>query len=453
MLSNKMSALFWSGLFAYCITWTPTVLAQNQPVITKNYAAEYNALFENMPEAKKAWPKYRAALARLSDEIVKQRDWCSVLIAENKARDFVRKNRDVIAEIRAATKLESLGHKLSNAVPDEDVKIFNEESAERVDNPELMSVTFVPLMQLAETAKLLNVEMKMALAESDLQLFIEDFEAICNMALQVNRTEIWLCQNQAFEMLHPANDQVLQALGQANHQFNDTQLIRIATALNSVANEMEELHFEFDQYVFLDFVQRNFTLDEDGNGNYINPSTKRLNRVVADRKSTIDTYKKTWKLILDDTNKPVSELNRFKGLDELIKLKEKPKFTLVAAFIPAYVVGYVNLEVLKSNLAASRIALACRRYHLKNEKWPKEPGQLTPEFINALPSDNISGKAFEYRLNDGKPQLVAVALDKTTGSDTKLINVDWTTISDRINARYAKEITYLNEDWLVWQVK
>ena len=378
MLLNKTSCSFLSCLFVCCFAWTPTVLAQNQPVITKNYAAEYNARFENMPDEKKAWPKYRAALAKLSDEVVKQSNWCSVLIAENKARDFVRKNRDVIAEIRAATKLESLGHELSNAVPDEDVKIFNEDRIERVDNPELMRVMFVPVMQLAETAKLLNVEMTMALADGDHQLFVEDFEAICNMALQINRMEIWLCQNQAFEMLHPVNDQVIRSLAQTNYQFNDEHLTRIATALKSVANETKDLHFDFDQNVFLDFVQRNFTLDDDGNGNYINPSTKRLNRVVADRKSTIDTYKKTWKLILEDTDKRVSQLDRLKAYEALIELNEKREYTLVTTFIPAYVVPYVNQEVLNLNVAVSRIAVACRRYHLKNEEWPEELSQLTP---------------------------------------------------------------------------
>jgi hypothetical protein len=64
----------------------------------------------------------------------------------------------------------------------------------------------------------------------------------------------------------------------------------------------------------------------------------------------------------------------------------------------------------QKNLIVSAIAL--RRYHLKNGKWPSTLNELVPAFLPKVPDDPMDGKPIRYHLNpDQTYKLYSVGLD------------------------------------------
>jgi hypothetical protein len=88
----------------------------------------------------------------------------------------------------------------------------------------------------------------------------------------------------------------------------------------------------------------------------------------------------------------------------------------VAAGLDRYCERTVATEVRRQMMVT---AIALKRYHLRNGKFPSQLSQLVPAFLPALPVDLIDGQPLRYRLKDEQHFLLySIGLDgKDDGGD------------------------------------
>jgi hypothetical protein len=52
----------------------------------------------------------------------------------------------------------------------------------------------------------------------------------------------------------------------------------------------------------------------------------------------------------------------------------------------------------RANLLAAATAVACERFRLKHDRWPRDLAELTPTFLPAVPQNPFDGKPIGYRV-------------------------------------------------------
>src|SRR5262249_4979768 len=73
------------------------------------------------------------------------------------------------------------------------------------------------------------------------------------------------------------------------------------------------------------------------------------------------------------------------------------RYILTRLLIPACEkVGEADLRC-RATLLSAATAIACERFRLKNNRWPRELAELTPAFLPAVPTNPFDGKPIGYR--------------------------------------------------------
>jgi hypothetical protein len=92
---------------------------------------------------------------------------------------------------------------------------------------------------------------------------------------------------------------------------------------------------------------------------------------------------------------------------------EKADFrSIVSSSNPAFEKAFSKIEKVEAARRLTVTAIALKRYHLKNGKYPSQLAELTPEFVAAVPKDPVDGKPLRYQRNpDGTFLLYSIGED------------------------------------------
>lgn len=205
-----------------------------------------------------------------------------------------------------------------------------------------------------------------------------------------------------------------------------------------------QLAIEGEHFFFQNSVQHLFTDDGSGDGHMLASEgdmlssfgssrhsqsiiDKVLGRIShASRKDTEQAYQKFVDAALVETSKPSGQ--RWVVFDPDDYADDLgTQYSLVNLMVPAICKSLDNLDVARMKGSATKIMLALKLYREQYGQFPSALDELVPQFIRSVPTDELSGASFGYRLLDSDgdtPQYMLYSLGLDGADNQGLIQQD-----------------------------
>lgn len=480
------------------------------PTPSHDYAADSNAPIAAIPAADRAWPIYRPAWIeyKLSDnskirydEFLVEDEYGNRELISPLDENWetcvakIEELQPLFATIREGAKKRSLGLQLypdSSRYSKEDfaalfpVKDSDMWADTRLDpeshqlmNEAMYSVLLPHIISFQRLSKLLAVDTRVAVIEHDAERATDNICTIFGLARHAAEPKFLVCTLTGFSVQYQGIDTLDEALSDDADFFSDAQLQRIKTALELNKTHMQ-IDLEGERLSMLDFVQRCYTDNGDGNGRItpigfkllaalgamVAPESfaKQANswsgavEVVAypamlmrmpSRRQTVDQIEKLIKAAKQDLETPFWE-NRNSRAEASVKESTLGTDGLFVGFIfPA--ISNVRVAEVKSRTVreATIAAIAAHQYRLENEAWPQGWAELAgAEFIDAAPVDPFTGDAMNVKFDDENNSLTIYSIGGDGDDDGA------TPILGKQSSAAQYDLNDNNDgDWITWPVQ
>ena len=447
------------GAFVLLYAVVAISMSFNTPKVSFDPVKRYR---ESLPVAKSpdqvAWPAYRDALVKMgmgrddpkresagveaaSDSLPGSENW-------NAATAWLTANRAQIDAFCKATKRPVFGFPVGVAVSDDDAALFGKNSQSNsisnaaIDNSDVdklvtsefpsFGMLLPQLASLRDAAKIIAIDMMMAVEKADGERATRDAEAIIALSIHAQEGRILLGDLVGMSIRSLVVNRILMALEWKPNTFTDSQLKRLQNALRSVPPALERPDFTSERLMFEDIVQRVYTDDGHGDGRFA-PQWKQLRLIsalesisagndgkqqgattqftllasflsqpfafyaIAGRKEALDHYDASMKRLASQPNDSLNDAVTASAIaDE--KFVESmtaygARFFLEGLLMPALGKVEFNFQIDRANRDACVISIAAELYHRANEKWPASAKDLAPLCNGDAPRDSWNGKS------------------------------------------------------------
>lgn len=440
-------------------------MLMDKPDVSVDYLAKVNEPLVGVPESDWAWPIYREAVktsgyqnASLStvytanEETDKKplwpghEDW-------PKAVAYIEKYTALIASVREGSQKPVLGPPVVIGESSEDLEIFS--SFELVDTSEyspgiqalvdgaLNLQGHQKLMMLRRLARLLELDIRIALASNDAGRAIEDLRAIYALSKQSEGYDDELGKLVAYS--HASKTYMLArqiVFGNAS-QFSDEQLQALKEMF--ITKLFAGWRFEDAEYLkMLDNLQRVYgrsgKVSRDGlifwtlTVGVGPPALEMMNAQerIGWGSLVMLPYIRSKTATHDEMKKQLAQLQKDHKAYEALRFWEqirtesasartierwensaddRARYWLLLVF-PPYSDSIARLiPRLDAEREVLLVAIALEQYKRLHGNFPDTLASLMPEFLSELPVDYSTGLALLYKLVDGKPLLYGRGLD------------------------------------------
>ena len=487
------------GAFVLLYAVVAISMSFNTPKVSFDPVKRYR---ESLPVAKSpdqvAWPAYRDALVKMgmgmddpkresagveaaSDSLPGSENW-------NAATAWLTANRAQIDAFCKATKRPVFGFPVGVAVSDDDAALFGKNSQSNsisnaaIDNSDVdklvtsefpsFGMLLPQLASLRDAAKIIAIDMMMAVEKADGERATRDAEAIIALSIHAQEGRILLGDLVGMYIRSIVVNRILMALEWKPNTFTDSQLKRLQNALRSVPPALERPDFTSERLMFEDIVQRVYTDDGHGDGRFA-PQWKQLRLIsalesisagndgkqqgattqftllasflsqpfafyaIAGRKEALDHYDASMKRLASQPNDSLNDAVTASAIaDE--KFVESmtaygARFFLEGLLMPALGKVEFNFQIDRANRDACVISIAAELYHRANGKWPASATDLAPLCNGNAPRDSWNGKSI---------------LMETDANGFRMWSVGRDGVDDRGNLKKSTQVEY-SVDW-VW---
>lgn len=462
------------ALFVALYAWLYVRAIYDQPTITRNYLAEWNAPLLAIPESDRALPLYvraNQAFRQTPDAarialMLSVHDPASPEFAELRA--FFTAHGEVLDLIRSGAAKPVLGLMVGTPVdPAWETRFLQAPPVEPsraaaplpgLQNPESAEAALfnaVPnahFSMLRQHARLLSQDASIAAADGAAARVLSDWQALAGLGRHaaMPRTLIGQLVSAAVHML--LLDRATRTLYAAPDLFTPEQLRDLAhlVASLSLGGDPGDLTFdltpEFDGIA--DVIQRVYTDDGHGNGRLaprgimtlsrelvqtfdygplpvaqagapasVGPLAPLLVAVAADRREAMDTLDRLRAAFAAQRRIPLSPIDpdsplaRFER--ETLSGWAAKRNVVLAMLMPATGSALNHERRLQQSRGATLAAIALAAFHREHRAWPSSLDQLVPAYLPALPLDIFDGKPLRYRLATNGPLLYSIGSDFT----------------------------------------
>ena len=446
------------GAFVLLYAVVAISMSFNTPNVSFDPVKRYR---ESLPVAKSpdqvAWPAYRDALVKMGmgwddpkRESAREADSHSLPGSENwnAATAWLTANRAQIDAFCKATKRPVFGFPVGVAVSDDDAALFGKNSQSNsisnaaIDNSDVdklvtsefpsFGMLLPQLASLRDAAKIIAIDMMMAVEKADGERATRDAEAIIALSIHAQEGRILIGDLVGMSIRSLVVNRILMALEWKPNTFTDSQLKRLQNALRSVPPALERPDFTSERLMFEDIVQRVYTDDGHGDGRFA-PQWKQLRLIsalesisagndgkkqgattqftllasflsqpfafyaIAGRKEALDHYDASMKRLASQPNDSLNDAVTASAIaDE--KFVESmtaygARFFLEGILMPALGKVEFNFQIDRANRDACVISIAAELYHRANGKWPASATDLAPLCNGNAPRDSWNGKS------------------------------------------------------------
>ena len=446
------------GAFVLLYAVVAISMSFNTPKVSFDPVKRYR---ESLPVAKSpdqvAWPAYRDALVKMGmgwddpkRESAREADSHSLPGSENwnAATAWLTANRAQIDAFCKATKRPVFGFPVGVAVSDDDAALFGKNSQSNsisnaaIDNSDVdklvtsefpsFGMLLPQLASLRDAAKIIAIDMMMAVEKADGERATRDAEAIIALSIHAQEGRILIGDLVGMSIRSIVVNRILMALEWKPNTFTDSQLKRLQNALRSVPPALERPDFTSERLMFEDIVQRVYTDDGHGDGRFA-PQWKQLRLIsalesasagnhgkkqgattqltlltswlsqpfafyaIAGRKEALDHYDASMKRLASQPNDSLNDAVTASAIaDE--KFVESmtahgARFFLEGILMPALGKVEFNFQIERANRDACVISIAAELYHRANGKWPASATDLAPLCNGNAPRDSWNGKS------------------------------------------------------------
>ena len=447
------------GAFVLLYAVVAISMSFNTPKVSFDPVKRYR---ESLPVAKSpdqvAWPAYRDALVKMgmgrddpkresagveaaSDSLPGSENW-------NAATAWLTANRAQIDAFCKATKRPVFGFPVGVAVSDDDAALFGKNSQSNsisnaaIDNSDVdklvtsefpsFGMLLPQLASLRDAAKIIAIDMMMAVEKADGERATRDAEAIIALSIHAQEGRILIGDLVGMSIRSIVVNRILMALEWKPNTFTDSQLKRLQNALRSVPPALERPDFTSERLMFEDIVQRVYTDDGHGDGRFA-PQWKQLRLIsalesvsagnnrkeqgattqftllaswlsqpfafyaIAGRKEALDHYDASIKRLAGQPNDSLNDAVTALAIaeEEFVEsmTAHGARFFLEGILMPALGKVVFNFQIDRANRDACVISIAAELYHRANEKWPASAKDLAPLCNGNAPRDSWNGKS------------------------------------------------------------
>ena len=447
------------GAFVLLYAVVAISMSFNTPKVSFDPVKRYR---ESLPVAKSpdqvAWPAYRDALVKMGmgwddpkresagveaacDSLPGSENW-------NAATAWLTANRAQIDAFCKATKRPVFGFPVGVAVSDDDAALFGKNSQSNsisnaaIDNSDVdklvtsefpsFGMLLPQLASLRDAAKIIAIDMMMAVEKADGERATRDAEAIIALSIHAQEGRILLGDLVGMSIRSIVVNRILMALEWKPNTFTDSQLKRLQNALRSVPPALERPDFTSDRLMFEDVVQRVYTDDGHGDGRFA-PQWKQLRLIsalesmsagndgkqqgattqftllasflsqpfafyaIAGRKEALDHYDASIKRLAGQPNDSLNDAVTALAIaeEEFVEsmTAHGARFFLEGILVPALGKVVFSFQIDRANRDACVISIAAELYHRANGKWPASAKDLAPLCNGNAPRDSWNGKS------------------------------------------------------------
>ena len=447
------------GAFVLLYAVVAISMSFNTPKVSFDPVKRYR---ESLPVAKSpdqvAWPAYRDALVKMGmgrddpkresagveaacDSLPGSENW-------NAATAWLTANRAQIDAFCKATKRPVFGFPVGVAVSDDDAALFGKNSQSNsisnaaIDNSDVdklvtsefpsFGMLLPQLASLRDAAKIIAIDMMMAVEKADGERATRDAEAIIALSIHVQEGRILIGDLVGMSIRSIVVNRILMALEWKPNTFTDSQLKRLQNALRSVPPALERPDFTSERLMFEDIVQRVYTDDGHGDGRFA-PQWKQLRLIsalesfsagnnrkeqgattqftllasclsqpfafyaIAGRKEALDHYDASIKRLAGQPNDSLNDAVTASTIaeEEFVEsmTAHGARFFLEGILVPALGKVVFSFQIDRANRDACVISIAAELYHRANEKWPASAKDLAPLCNGDAPRDSWNGKS------------------------------------------------------------
>ncbi|MCL4220813.1 MAG: hypothetical protein KJZ65_05545 [Phycisphaerales bacterium] len=445
------------GVISLMLAWAGVRLF-DRPNIARNFTAEFNTRFENIPEDQKAWPLYRQAIIeRLAvkpsgDLLMNWPTFPGGPMWDDSAEQ-IAKLQPVLDKVRQAAALPCFGRQLSDR---QDPDILRAEAAANGQpyipeppgepNPMMLGVLLPDPANMRNFAKDLSVDTYFAAEAGHGERAVRNFEAMLGLSVHARESETLIGQLVQIAIEALAERQLAQILSNYPDLFARDQLERLQAAFTTIGRPGPapdegitrfDLNMTMERAFFYDIVQRSFSDDGKGNGHMTLEGARVLSTIgslggstgenasmmaaallSASRRSTVDKYdglmdrfeaaaaKRPWQ-------RQPGELELGTEVEQLHASKlGRARYPLITMLMPALSKAALHKDLADARRDAAITTIALARYHADHRCYPAALSDLMSDYLPALPLDPVDGQPLRYLHTPRGPILYSLGFDK-----------------------------------------
>ncbi|MEQ8786552.1 MAG: hypothetical protein RIC55_09650 [Pirellulaceae bacterium] len=464
---RPMAWKVFSGLWKTCALVTGVVVVlyvvllvrmlTATPQLKINLKQEFIASQQAIPEADRAWPKYRSILIALRDG-KSVPDFSRLMGSMTpgewaEAKAFLDAQQPQVARLRTATQKPRLGYVYGDPEDEKEYELdrtgpsplakSNEE-----ENPEGLTLLLGYLQHLRWLAGLLDADARRALEAGDGPTLVADASAMLRMSRHCrDGVPSLIGELVATSVVSETTRLIRDVLTLDPELLTDDDLVALAHELAAPDLPLTS-DLSVERRFFDDLLQRIYTDDGAGNGMLTAEGVRLLHAygvmdseelknlrgdaapslledsiaplaalLLADRREMAQTHDALMEAAEARARQPAWRREPFDFEAELAARNDsavpwKLRYAPIVMMYPAMDAVAASDDQALLRRDATQTALALELYRRRHGQWPKRLSQLVPEMLPAPPVDAFDGQPLRYRLAKGEPRLYSVGYDK-----------------------------------------
>jgi hypothetical protein len=431
-----------------------------EPVLSRNYTAEYNAEVARVPESDRAWPMYADLLRRWTPYApeIREKNYFESKPGEEGYEAMmanIKPNLPLLPVLREAAARPSLGLPMSMAVDpavldyqrragtlDANLPSMQTDS----ENPALIAIPLPHLGLMRVFARTLAFDAAEAIRAGDGPRVEANVRAMLGIGSQTGGTGILINDLVSIAIVALGYDTISDCLYGHPELLDDAALKRIAHAASSIPPSISA-GMGLEREMFMDVVQRVYSDNGRGDGVIVNRGLRDFGALMGDGVSDSNLMMQSNALPIFGRNllgpvaagfyagrkdltsmydRMVTNVERvgalpmwewpedFEGDAEYERLPtiEKQRYLLLGMMMPALGKAIQAPQAAMQQRDGVLTAIALELHKRRHGKYPATLAELTPDLLPAVLPDRIDGRPIRYKIVDGRPLLYSVGVDR-----------------------------------------
>ncbi len=430
----------------------------SKPGTPRDYIAEFNERYADVPESDRAWPllkqavliKYSLHGRKVETATLPQ---YPTWPAWDESIAYIDSIQPALDLVREASNRPMLGRPMS-AEPDHEFESAQAKAlgerytptapvvAPFVGPPLLMSVLLLEISVIRRLSVELATDATIAASRGQADRVVEDVVALMNLGRLVAESETIIGQIMQVATESLALDSLSQIITHHPDLFSEQHLSALDEALHNVGrpepatdNGLTRLapNLNYERLFFDDILQRTYSDDGNGNGRltlsgarfiasgfittdpdasssvqvaammFMAPTRQAL---AAQHKTIFDTHETQGRL--RPWERDTAALN---AMNDALMPNGRNQFSLLSQLVPAFTHAYRTFDRLDATRDAMLAVVAIERYRLAHGSYPQSLDLLVPTFLPGLPFDPVDGQMLRYRLTESGFVLYSIGRD------------------------------------------
>ncbi len=450
------------------IAWMLFIVGRPDPTV--NYLDELNAGIEQLSEEQKGWNIYRDVWAEYEFCEGGRRDFKELEITDGSGTRLVRPadaewtiaikqledSTRFLDSLRAGARAPNLGLALCVNLNDYSLEdraaLFPDLPAEgplggglgvagvAADVDHLLAESIInlllPHIQSFRTAsRILAVDSRYAVQQGDTDRVVKNLESIMGLAHQAAESKILVCKLVAVSVEQIGLELLDDLLVKNPNLFTLNQLTRVQKAIQS-REQSDDLNLSGERLMMLDTIQRVYTNNGQGDGRITKQGLAFLDATglimgerftgvrlvnqfligpvalfsIAPRRETTRQMESWLASMETQLKSPVYSKSTWDDLDQQMRQAAIRHPVLVSLFPDGDALHQILLKT-RAQREGVLMALAVKRYRIREGVWPASANDLLDGFLESLPVDPLSGDSLKYHRRGETFVIYSVGLD------------------------------------------